>query len=620
MRLTIDRSLTDAHDIDLEAVPGVTVAELLAGASHKRAWCGPEPLATTDRVGTFPLLHGARLRDGPGLHTCAPTGIFLAVIAGPDAGATFAVTEPMEIGSAPGRHCIRDDAMDPSHLRIEPREGRALVCSDGGSTNGTGWWRMEAGQWRWRGRRRRFTALSGDVIVAGATALQVRWGGTEEPRSPTGRWTEHAQRLVDALRRTSPPPWIGTPDPTSAAGWGGRVHLTGSHSRQAARAVILARGRRPPSPEPFDEPWLRWLPDPLPSDGVISCGSAMPGRAEVTWEAQESFSIVHSSGEPAVALPVAVSETTADCLARSVAAHHREPWPQEVRWADVDSEIRQWADSDDVTVALGLACSDASAPWTVTLDPTSPHLLAAGAPGTGLSTLLATLVGAVAHARPTRPWSVRLIGTAPDGPLAPLTRLPHVTHVVDDAAGPDGVHALRAASELAVSRREALLASGAPTWRAWEESGDAPGRVLMVVDDFDLVTGPSREAAAALESLVAPGEFVGIHVALATHRPAGAITPALRASCRQAVALRAASESDSLGIIGVVDAAALAPSPGRGIAMIDGHRSVVHVALPLADHSPRVRPAHLAPPAGRHLVDAVLAHAAQDGSFTSSRP
>ena len=235
VRLTIDRSLTDARDIDLEAVTGVTVAELLAGVSHKRAWCGPEPLAPTDQVGTYPLLHGARLRDGPGHPTCAPSGTFLAVIAGPDAGITLAVDDHLEIGSAPGRHCIRDDAMDPSHLSVEPREGPALVCLDAGSTNGTVWWRLEGSQWRRRGRRRRFIALPGDVIVAGASALQVRWGGAEQPRSPTGRWTGYAWRLADALRRASPPPWTGTPDPTSPAAWDGRVHITGSHSRQAAR-------------------------------------------------------------------------------------------------------------------------------------------------------------------------------------------------------------------------------------------------------------------------------------------------------------------------------------------------------------------------------------------------
>jgi S-DNA-T family DNA segregation ATPase FtsK/SpoIIIE len=128
----------------------------------------------------------------------------------------------------------------------------------------------------------------------------------------------------------------------------------------------------------------------------------------------------------------------------------------------------------------------------------------------------------------------------------------------------------------------------------------------VVVDDFDLATGRSRTAAAAIDELTASPIFVGIHVALATHRPAGAITPALRASCHHTVALRSASESDSLGVIGVPDAAALDAVPGRAIVTCAGARKTIQVALPFSDRSPQARRADTEPATPLHVVDAIM--------------
>lgn len=245
MHLTIDRSLTDTHDVEIDAAMGARVSEVLDGNTSKRAWCGSTLLDPAHEVGIHPLLHGARLRDGPGPHTTAPSGLHLAAIAGPDAGIVIEIDGRVAVGSAPGRHEIRDDAIDPTHVLVGPAAGAALACTDAGSTNGTGWWRYDGQRWWWSGRRRRFTARQGDILTAGNTALQVRGAASTSRHRDPPRFLFAAGRLLAPQPWLPSPPWSGLPDPTGAAGWTGPVWVTGSRAREAARAVILARGRRP---------------------------------------------------------------------------------------------------------------------------------------------------------------------------------------------------------------------------------------------------------------------------------------------------------------------------------------------------------------------------------------
>lgn len=611
MRFTIDHSLTDTEDVDLIAAPGVPLFEALQGHTAKRAWCGPTLLDPSQEVGSYPLLEGARLRDRPGPHTCEFPGFWFAAIAGPDAGVVIDLDDAVEVGSAPGRHRLRDDAVDPVHLSVAPVPGHGVACTDAGSTNGTGWWRQDGDRWHWSGRRPRFTARPGDVITVGATALQLRGGRWETAPSHRHRLGLSVARILSSLPRAPTPPWSGLPDPTAPSGWAGEVHITGPHARAAARAVVLARGRRPPAPAPFDEEWLRWLPDALPSDGVIRYGTRPPIAAGAVIDAHAHHTRLRVDADERPFLPVAVSQETADCLARRAASTITTPIPTALRWADVE-QVSPSAGSGDLCVAVGVTCSGHRAPWTVGLNADSRHLLVAGARGAGNSTLLATLVGGLASRYRSTQLSVVLIGCGTDGPLAPCAGLPQVTEATERAGGESALRVLRGAVEEMRRRRELLAMCGFPDWRTWEASQRAPVRCVVVIDDFDATVAASREAAAAIEALATSREFVGMHLVVATHRPAGAVTPGLRASCGHVFALRATSEADSLGVIGVPDAAALEAFPGRAMASVGGSRATVQLALPLADPSPRVRRADADAEPGRHLAEAIMAVAGQN--------
>jgi hypothetical protein len=619
VRLTIDRSLTDTDDVEVEAVAGASLAQVLDGLTSRRAWCGQTLLDPSHQAGTYPLLHGARLRDGPGPHTASIPGLHLAAIAGPDAGAVIAVDGPVTVGSAPGGHGMRDDAMDPRHLLVEPAAAAALTCKDLDSTNGTGWWRRDGERWRWRGYRRRFVAHVGDVISIGNTALQVRDDGASELNSSVSRFPGAVARWHATLPWTPTAGWEGLPDPTAVGAWTCSVHLTGPHARDAARAMILARGRRPPLPMPFHEDWLLWLPAALPGDGAISCG-ASPASADVTLEAHATQCLLLGGTDATPRFPIAVSSQRADALARAVAGASAQPWPDAVRWADIDVQRTHDSASAGLRVTLGVVCSPALQPWSISLDEHAAHLLVAGTRRSGASTLLATLVGGLASHYDEHQLRMVLTTSGSDGPLAPCALLPHVDRAAGSANGGEALLALEGVLKEARRRGEALRDSGWPDWSTWEASGEAPARVLVVVDDFDEITGGSRAASAALEHLASHPVYVGVHLALATHRPAGAVTPMLRASCAHAVALRVASESDSLGMVGVADAATLDEVPGRAVTRIAGKSAIVQAALPEADASARVRRVGVDAPPGRHLAEAVILRAGQGASIAPVLP
>ena len=72
------------------------------------------------------------------------------------------------------------------------------------------------------------------------------------------------------------------------------------------------------------------------------------------------------------------------------------------------------------------------------------------------------------------------------------------------------------------------------------------------------------------------GRSLGLHLLLATQRPAGVVTPQIRANTSLRVALRVADDDDSVDVIGTRDAAALAPDiPGRAIAKLGPHESTL---------------------------------------------
>ncbi|NTV39260.1 MAG: hypothetical protein HGA51_04790, partial [Demequinaceae bacterium] len=299
MRLTIHRSLTRHGDVDLEVARGTPLHEVVAAFPAACVWCGDVMLEQEHEAGEWPLVAGAILSAHPRHGAVRPHALHLAAIAGPDAGITIPLESATIIGSAPPSVMVRDDAVDARHTTVSPANEGALRVKDDGSVNGTAVWSLRGDTLSWRGRRRATTIHVGDVIVIGHTLLEAR----REPvqADADAQRADGAPSLAPALRRVVsaaraatltaladaraaitrlPGSWgttrprgapllEGCPDPTRAAGWSDPIAVFGPHAVELARAVILARGRRPPHPPPFDETWMSWLPTALPDDGRI---------------------------------------------------------------------------------------------------------------------------------------------------------------------------------------------------------------------------------------------------------------------------------------------------------------------------------------------------------------
>ncbi|KKM45228.1 hypothetical protein VT73_07095, partial [Rathayibacter toxicus] len=80
-------------------------------------------------------------------------------------------------------------------------------------------------------------------------------------------------------------------------------------------------------------------------------------------------------------------------------------------------------------------------------------------------------------------------------------------------------------------------------------------RRLLVVDEFAMLAKEYPELLRSLVSVGAVGRTLGVHMILATQRPAGVVNDDILANTNLRVALRVQSRDDSNNVIGVPDAA-----------------------------------------------------------------
>jgi DNA segregation ATPase FtsK/SpoIIIE, S-DNA-T family len=130
--------------------------------------------------------------------------------------------------------------------------------------------------------------------------------------------------------------------------------------------------------------------------------------------------------------------------------------------------------------------------------------------------------------------------------------------------------------EAELLRREQFLRDAgvsdiaAYTARRAHRSGQVPlPRLLIVVDEFATLVHELPEFVDALIDVAQRGRSLGVHLLLATQRPAGAVKDAIRTNTNLRIALRVLDIADSRDVIGS-DAAAHLPRsrPGRALARL----------------------------------------------------
>ncbi|WP_282794180.1 FtsK/SpoIIIE domain-containing protein [Streptomyces sp. CC224B] len=218
-------------------------------------------------------------------------------------------------------------------------------------------------------------------------------------------------------------------------------------------------------------------------------------------------------------------------------------------------------------VPIGLA---ADGPFVLDIRRDGPHALIAGTTGAGKSELLQTIIASLAVGNTPDALNFVLIDYKGGSAFQDCARLPHTVGMVSDL---DAHLTERALASLAaeLKRREEILF--AAETKDIEDYNDAralrPGlepmpRLVLIIDEFASLVAELPDFIAGLVDIARRGRSLGVHLMLATQRPAGVVSADIRANTNLRIALRVTNGEESRDVIDAPDSAAISKAtPGR---------------------------------------------------------
>ncbi|WP_125773491.1 FtsK/SpoIIIE domain-containing protein [Antribacter gilvus] len=241
------------------------------------------------------------------------------------------------------------------------------------------------------------------------------------------------------------------------------------------------------------------------------------------------------------------------------------------RWKENGSLTRRdgspWVRRKSPTNLRALVGHSGVEPLYLDLRTQGPHALVGGTTGAGKSEFLQAWVLGMASAHSPDRVTFLFVDYKGGAAFADCVKLPHTVGLVTDLS-PHLVRRALTSLRAELRYREHLLnLKKAKDLASLERTGDpdAPPSLLIVVDEFAALVSEVPEFVDGVVDVAQRGRSLGLHLILATQRPAGVIKDNLRANTNLRVALRMADEEDSSDILGVPMAAHFDPSiPGRG--------------------------------------------------------
>lgn len=198
-----------------------------------------------------------------------------------------------------------------------------------------------------------------------------------------------------------------------------------------------------------------------------------------------------------------------------------------------------------------------------------PHALVGGTTGAGKSEFLQSWVlGMAAGHSPTR-VNFLFIDYKGGAAFADCINLPHSVGLVTDLSPHLVKRALTSLTSELRRREHILNRRKAKDLLELERRNDpeCPPSLVIIVDEFAALVSEVPEFVEGVVNIAQRGRSLGLHLILATQRPAGVIKDNLRANTNLRIALRMADESDSMDVVGSALASTFDPSlPGRGVA------------------------------------------------------
>ncbi|UQX89698.1 FtsK/SpoIIIE domain-containing protein [Jatrophihabitans telluris] len=330
------------------------------------------------------------------------------------------------------------------------------------------------------------------------------------------------------------------------------------------------------------DPDQTWLGTAVPTPTAAPVAELAPFAGKPGW-----WRLLNGTGSAmAVLVPDGVDERWCEALGRSLAplrelAAGQSPdgEAESVRlldlWPDSSGEPERVADrwrlAPDWRIPIGRDPEGHSSMFDLRQD--GPHLLVAGTTGSGKSELLKTIVASLALAAAPSDLGLILIDYKGGAAFAECARLPQVCGVVTDLDGHLTQRALRCLSA-ELRRREKLFAlAGVAEFDQYRGEQSAPGlqRLVIVVDEFAALNQELPEFITGLVGIAQRGRSLGVHLILATQRPAGVVSADIKANVSARICLRVNDIAESLDVIGSPDATAISQAtPGRALLRSSG--------------------------------------------------
>jgi DNA segregation ATPase FtsK/SpoIIIE, S-DNA-T family len=228
--------------------------------------------------------------------------------------------------------------------------------------------------------------------------------------------------------------------------------------------------------------------------------------------------------------------------------------------------LKLWRDGASSRRATAVIGVSEEGLFSIDLDDDGPHGLIAGTTGSGKSELLRTLIVSLATGNDPEHLTFVLVDYKGGGALDECARLPHVVGLVTDLDEQLGERALRCLEAELRYREHLLRAVGlshvTDYQRLRHEGGrkdtlEPMPRLAVVIDEFATLVKALPDFVDSLVSIAQRGRSLGIHLIMATQRPAGSVSDAIKNNVKLRIALRLESTADSIDVIDNPAAAAI---------------------------------------------------------------
>ncbi|MGJ4845795.1 FtsK/SpoIIIE domain-containing protein [Leifsonia sp. Le1] len=230
----------------------------------------------------------------------------------------------------------------------------------------------------------------------------------------------------------------------------------------------------------------------------------------------------------------------------------------DIETMNADTVRELWATSSGISTPVGLG---EAGPLSLDIVKDGPHGLVGGTTGSGKSEFLRSLVAGLAARNDPTQVNFILIDFKGGAAFKACERLPHTIGTISNLDEQLADRALRSL-EAEMERRQRLFAQAGedvdnlPAYLATKPAEPLP-RLLLVIDEFAMLAKDFPDVLASLVSIGAVGRTLGVHMILATQRPAGVVNDDILANTNLRVALRVQSRDDSSNVIGVPSASSI---------------------------------------------------------------